>query len=75
MILERFVSAANFLQEGPADTGEYFVIGYMVIFGTMALYLASLWLRRRNMEQDLEAIDQVREKGLETLGRAPEKSR
>ncbi len=52
-------------QEGPAQTGAYFAAGYIVIFGVMALYLASLAIRRRNMQQDLEALDQVQEKSRE----------
>ena len=53
--------AGPLLQEGPAETLSYFIAGYAVIFGVMALYLASLILRRRNMQQDLETLEQVEE--------------
>ncbi|MBN1147397.1 MAG: hypothetical protein JXA78_09075 [Anaerolineales bacterium] len=44
------------LAEGPAETTGYLVAGYVVIFGMMLLYLVSLALRRRNLEQDLESL-------------------
>jgi hypothetical protein len=49
------------LQEGPAQTVNYFIAGYTVIFGVMALYLASLIIRRRNLLQDLETLEEVQE--------------
>ncbi len=63
-------------QEGPAQTGAYFAAGYIVIFGVIALYLVSLAIRRRNMQQDLEALDQVQEKPREqtTSGTRPSKA-
>ena len=53
--------AGPLLQEGPAETSTYFIAGYAVIFGVMGFYLASLILRRRNMQQDLETLEQVEE--------------
>jgi hypothetical protein len=47
------------LQEGPAQTANYMVAGYVVIFGAMALYLVSLILRRRNLKQDLEMLQEM----------------
>lgn len=63
-------------QEGPAQTVVYFAAGYIVIFGVMAIYLASLAIRRRNMQQDLETLDQVQEKAREqtTTGTHPSKA-
>ena len=49
----------NLLQEGPADTTGYMVLGLGVILGTMALYLGSLVNRRRNLHRDLQVLDQV----------------
>lgn len=40
----------------PADTFNYMVSGYAVIFGAMLLYVVSLIIRRRNLEQDLNII-------------------
>jgi hypothetical protein len=51
-----------FLQEGPAQTMNYFIAGYVVIFGVMAVYLASLVVRRRNLDQDLETLKDLQER-------------
>jgi hypothetical protein len=40
----------------PADTFNYMVAGYAVIFGAMLLYVVSLIIRRRNLEQDMNVI-------------------
>ncbi len=49
------------LQEGPAHTVNYFISGYVVIFGVMGLYLASLIIRRRNLKADLEMLEEMQE--------------
>jgi CcmD family protein len=51
-----------FLQEAPADTTIYMIAGYAVIFTIMVVYLVSLSLRRRNLEQDLEVLEEIGEK-------------
>jgi CcmD family protein len=48
-------------QEGPAQTTNYMIFGYAVIFGAIFLYIASLYLRRRNLQQDLEAMKDIQE--------------
>lgn len=50
------------LQEGPAQTMNYFIAGYVVIFGVMAIYLASLIMRQRNLKQDLETLKELQER-------------
>ena len=45
------------LQDAPANTLNYMVAGYIVIFGVMLLYWISLSLRRRNLIQDLEILE------------------
>ena len=42
-----------FLQQGPANTTTYMIAGYAVIFIVMLVYMASLAIRRRNLNQDL----------------------
>lgn len=51
-----------FLQQAPADTGAYMIAGYAVIFGVMALYLISLVIRRRNLQQDLQVLEEIEKK-------------
>jgi len=59
MKVEEF--AMLFLQDGPAQTTSYMIAGYVVIFGVMALYLASLIIRRRNLTEDLRILEDIRE--------------
>jgi hypothetical protein len=49
------------LQQGPAQTSNYMIAGYAVIFGVMAIYLASLAIRRRNLRRDLEVLKEIEE--------------
>ncbi len=50
------------LQEGPAQTTNYMLLGYAVIFGVMLLYVLSLYLRQRNLERDLELMQDLQER-------------
>lgn len=47
------------LQEGPAETTSYMVAGYAVVFGVMAIYLFSLYVRRRNLKQDMDVLQEL----------------
>lgn len=47
------------LQEGPADTTNFMIAGYAVIFGVMLIYLISLLVRQRNLQKDLEVLDEI----------------
>jgi hypothetical protein len=38
------------------------ILGYTVIFGVMALYLVSLVVRHRNLERDLEMLEELEQK-------------
>ena len=46
------------LQEAPAETTNFMVAGYAVIFGLMLLYLISLSVRTRNLKLDLETLEE-----------------
>lgn len=48
--------------EGPANTLNYMLAGYGVIFGIMFVYLASLVIRWRNLRQDEQILEQVKKK-------------
>lgn len=48
-----------FFQEAPADTTTYMIAGFVVIFGVMLLYLISLYIRKRNLENDLEVLEEL----------------
>jgi CcmD family protein len=49
--------------DAPADTLNYFIAGYAVIFISILGYLASLVLRRRNLIQDEEMLRDLEKKG------------
>jgi hypothetical protein len=49
------------LQEGPAQTTNYMILGYAVIFGLMLIYIASLYIRQRNLKQDLELMEELKD--------------
>ncbi len=48
-----------FLQEGPANTTNFMIAGYAVIFGVMLIYLFSLLIRQRNLQKDLEVLEEI----------------
>lgn len=43
---------------GTAETTGYLILGFVEIFGVIALHLISLRLRRRNLERDLDALQE-----------------
>lgn len=45
--------------EGPANTLNYMIAGYVVIFSVMTLYLGSLVIRWRNLHQDEQMLEQI----------------
>ena len=49
------------LQEGPAETTGFMIAGYAVVFGVMLVYLISLYVRRRNLKQDMEVLQELEE--------------
>jgi len=40
---------------------KYMLAGYAVILGVLALYIASLFIRWRNLKQDLETLKEIQE--------------
>ncbi len=49
------------LQQGPAETTNYMIFGYIIIFGSMLLYVLSLYLRQRSLKQDIALIEDLQE--------------
>jgi CcmD family protein len=52
----------SILQQAPAETTRYMIAGYAVIFTIMLLYVLSLAIRRRNLERDLETLNDMETK-------------
>ena len=48
------------LQAAPPDTSTYMIAGYVVFVLIMAIYLVSLFARRRNLEQDLTTLESLK---------------
>ncbi len=44
------------IQQAPADTFSYMVLGFAVILGAIALFLVSLAVRARNLKRDLATL-------------------
>lgn len=45
----------------PAETGTYMILGFAVIFGTLLIYLFSLFVRRKNLKDDMETLKELEE--------------
>ena len=41
------------------DTSGYMIAGYAIAFITMGIYIFSMVLRRRNLQQDLETLESM----------------
>lgn len=47
------------LQDATANTTSYMIAGYAVIFGVMLIYLISLLIRQRNLQRDMEVLEEI----------------
>jgi TRAP-type C4-dicarboxylate transport system permease small subunit len=43
-------------QDAPADTLNFMILGYAVILGAIGLFVASLVVRFRNLQRDLDVL-------------------
>ena len=50
-----------FLQTTTPDTSGYMIAGYAVAFIVMGLYVASMYIRTRNLKQDMETLEEMDE--------------
>lgn len=48
-----------FFQESTPDTSGYLIAGYTIAFTIMTIYVASLFVRRRNLQRDLQALTEL----------------
>jgi len=48
-----------FLQDAPADTAGYMILGFSVILGMIGLYLVSLAVRWRNAKRDVQMLEEI----------------
>ena len=50
-----------FLQSSTPDTSGYMVAGYAIAFIVMGIYVASLYIRNRNLQRDMETLEEMDE--------------
>jgi len=48
-----------FFQEATPNTSGYMIAGYVIAFILMALYVASIYLRNRNLHQDMTMLEEM----------------
>lgn len=48
------------LQEAPPETLSYMLVGYAIFFGLPLFFILSLWWRQRNLEKDVEVLEELR---------------
>ena len=48
-----------FFQEATPDTSGYMIAGYAIAFLVMGLYVASIYLRGRNLNQDMSTLEEI----------------
>lgn len=49
------------LLSAPAETTGYYIAGYIIFFLVMGIYLASLFIRTRNLQQEYELLVELEE--------------
>jgi CcmD family protein len=51
------------LQQAPAETSNFMIAGYAVIFSVIFLYVVSIILRNRNLRRDMTMLEELEKKG------------
>jgi hypothetical protein len=49
----------NLIQDGPPDTVNYLILGYVIIAVVGLGYVLTLVLRQRNLRRDLDMLDKL----------------
>ena len=49
--------------DAPANTMNYMIAGYAVVFVVLTIYLASLVIRFRNLRQDEAMLEEIDKRG------------
>jgi hypothetical protein len=48
-----------YFQEATPDTSGYMIAGYVIAFLLMGLYVSSMYLRSRNLKQDMTMLEEM----------------
>ena len=57
-----------FILDTPPDTSIYMIAGYTIFFILIILYLTSLFIRTRNLNQDLTILESMKEQSQASPG-------
>jgi len=49
----------SLLQQGPAQTQNYMIAGFLVIFGMIGFYILSLIFRRRMLNREITPLQEL----------------
>jgi hypothetical protein len=63
-----------FFQEATPDTSGYMIAGYAIAFLLMAVYVVSLYLRSRNLKQDVSMLEEMEKPAAALEVSQPQKS-
>ena len=58
-------------QEATPDTSGYMIAGYAIAFIVMGLYVISLYLRSRNLDQDMNMLEDMERQAERIKASAP----
>jgi hypothetical protein len=47
------------LQSSTPNTNNYMIAGYAVAFLVMGIYIASIYIRNRNLKQDISMLEEM----------------
>lgn len=62
-------------QDVTPDTSGYMIAGYAIFFAISTLYVISLIVRRRNLEKDLQTLEEMKAEASASAGARKLKSR
>ena len=60
-----------FFQDATPDTSGYMIAGYAIAFIVMGLYVASIYLRDRNLKQDMSTLEEMDKPAAPVIKTAP----
>ena len=60
-----------FFQDATPDTSGYMIAGYAIAFIVMGLYVASIYLRDRNLKQDMSTLEEMDKPAATVIKTAP----
>ena len=58
-----------FLLDSPPDTSAYMIAGYVIFFIIAAIYIVSLLVRWRNLNQDMTTLEAIEKENKRKAGK------